>query len=368
MEAVIDAVVLREFGPAANLRLESVEEPRPRPGWAIVRLRAAALNWHDVLVREGRYASPLPHVIGADGAGVRVDNGAEVVIVPSLGWGSDQTAPAPGWQILGDRTPGTYAELVQVPLECMAPKPTGWTWAQAAAFGLVGLTAYRALFTRGRLRAGESLLVLGAGGGLATMAITLAAAVGVMVFVTSSTRDKIERACELGASGGALYTDPGWPARARELVPGGHGFDVVLDSVGCWQQAIETLRTGGRLVVFGASRADQAVLDIRRFYFGQYDLLGTTMGSPQDFDRLAELITRGSGPSAGRPVSPPVIDRSFPLAEAAAAHEYLESGQAFGKVVLDIVRPEPRPQRRSPRDDEDRLCDRRGRRRSDHPR
>ena len=328
--------MLRSFGPAANLRLESVEDPVPHPGSAIVQLQAAALNWHDVLVREGRCGSPLPHVMGADGAGVRVDNGAEVMIVPSLDWGPDQSAPAAEWQILGDRTWGTYAELVKVPLECLAPKPSGWSWAQAAAFGLVGLTAYRALFSRGRLRAGESLLVLGAGGGLATTAITLAAAIGATVVVTSSTPQKIERARELGASAGALYTDPGWPARTRGLAPGGCGFDVVLDSVGCWPEAIATLRPGGRLVVLGAPRAEQAVLDMRPFYFGQYDLLGTTMGSPQDFDRLTEMMAGRRGSGSGPAVAPPVIDRSFPLADAAAAHEYLESGQAFGKVVLDI--------------------------------
>jgi NADPH:quinone reductase-like Zn-dependent oxidoreductase len=322
--------VLREFGPAANLRAETVEDPLPRPGWAIVALRAAALNWHDVLVREGRYGSPRPHIIGADGAGVRTDTGDEVMIIPSLGWGPDQRAPASSWEILGDRTRGTYAQLVQVPAECLAAKPAGWSWAQAAAFGLVGLTVYRALITRARLRAGESLLVLGAGGGVATAAITLAVALGARVYVTSSQPDKIERARGLGASGGTLYSDPDWPARMRAQLSAAPGFDVVLDSVGNWAPAIATLRPGGRLVVLGASRSERAVLDVRSFYFGQYDLLGTTMGSLEDFAGLGALV-------ASHGVPPPLIDRSFPLADAAAAHEYLESGDAFGKVVLDIV-------------------------------
>ncbi|MCU1657505.1 MAG: NADPH:quinone reductase [Pseudonocardiales bacterium] len=324
----IHAVVLDEFGPAGNLRPADVADPAPEAGWATVRLRASALNWHDVLVREGRYGSPLPHVIGADGAGVRVDTGDEVMIVPSLWWGERQEAPDDSWQILGDHVRGTYAELVRVPSECLASKPKGWSWAEAAALPLVGLTTYRALFTRGRLRAGESLLVLGAGGGVATTAVTLAAAVGADVVVTSSSQEKIAGARTLGARDGVLYTDPDWPGAARSITPGGRGFDVVLDSVGNWSDAISALRPGGRLVVLGASRATEARLDVRGYYFGQYDMLGTTMGSIRDFAGLRELIDDLDVPA-------PVVDRVFPLDEAAAAHGYLESGQGFGKVVLD---------------------------------
>jgi NADPH:quinone reductase-like Zn-dependent oxidoreductase len=326
----IHAAVLREFGPAGNLRAETLPDPRPRPGWATVRLRASALNWHDVLVREGRYGSPLPHVMGADGAGVRVDTGDEVVIIPSLWWGADDSAPGDAWQILGDRARGTYAEIVQVPTECLAPKPAGWSWAQAAAFPLVGLTTYRALFTRGRLRARESVLVLGAGGGVATTAVTLAAAVDADVVVTSSSADKIARSRTLGARDGVLYTDPDWVAAVRALSPGGQGFDLVLDSVGTWADAIRALRPGGRLVVLGASHATRAELDVRSYYFGQYDLLGTTMGSTRDFAGLNSLMRTHD-------VGRPVVDRVFPLDEAAAAHEYLESGRGFGKVVLEVA-------------------------------
>ncbi|MCW2648040.1 MAG: NADPH:quinone reductase [Pseudonocardiales bacterium] len=294
-----------------------------------VRLRASALNWHDVLVREGRYGSPLPHVIGADGAGIVHGTGDEVMIVPSLRWGERSAAPGDGWQILGDHIPGTYAELVQVPAECVAPKPAGWSWAEAAAFPLVGLTTYRALFTRARLSAGESLLVLGAGGGVSTCAVTLGAAASADVVVTSSSDQKIAAARGLGARDGVLYSDPDWVSAARSLSPGGRGFDVVLDSVGTWPDSIRALRPGGRVVVLGASRATQAQLDVRSFYFGQYDLLGTTMGSNQDFVDL--LAFMGS-----HDVAAPAIDRVFPLDQAAAAHEYLEGGRGFGKVVLDV--------------------------------
>jgi NADPH:quinone reductase-like Zn-dependent oxidoreductase len=324
---MVRAVVLREFGPAANLRLASVPDPVAEPGWVVVRLKASALNWHDVLVRQGKYGSPLPHVPGADGAGVRVDTGEDVVVVPSLWWGDDDSAPGPRWEILGDHRPGTYAELVRVPADCVAPKPPGYSWAQAAALPLVGLTTYRALFTRANLHAGESLLVLGAGGGVATMAVALAAGIGASVVVTSSSDAKIDQARELGAAGGVRYTEPDWPAEAKQLSPSGKGFDVLLDSVGSWPESLRALRPGGRLVVLGASVADRAALDVRAFYFGQFSLLGTTMGSPRDFAGLLSLLDKHSIP-------PPVIDRVFPLDQAAEAHEYLEHGGGFGKVVL----------------------------------
>lgn len=318
------AAQLETFGDPGVLRAAELPDPVPDAGHAVVRIRAAALNWHDVLVRGGKYGSPLPHVPGADGAGVDTETGEEVVVIPVLNWGDAEAAPAPGWEILGDHRPGTYAELVRVPRSSVAAKPRGLSWEQAAALGVVGLTTYRALFSRGRLRPGERLLVLGAGGGVATTAVSMAAAVGAAVYVTSSTDGKIERALELGAAGGVRYDDPAWPEAARALTG---GFDVVLDAVGNWAESIRTLRPGGRLVVLGASRAEQAELAVRPFFFGQYDLLGTTLGSPRDFAGLLRLMDEHN-------VAPPVIDRAFPLEQAAEAHSYLESGAGFGKIVL----------------------------------
>src|SRR6516165_4749437 len=180
---------MREYGGPECLIQADPPDRLPAPGWAVVRLRAAALNRHDVLVRQGRYQSPLPHVPGADGAGTDAESGEHVVVVPSLWWGDDESAPGPSWEILGDHRPGTYAEMVRVPRECVVPKPAGLSWPEAAALPLVGLTTYRALFTRARLAPGESLLVLGAGGGVATMAVSLASALGCTVVVTSSSPD-----------------------------------------------------------------------------------------------------------------------------------------------------------------------------------
>jgi NADPH:quinone reductase-like Zn-dependent oxidoreductase len=324
----VHAVVIREFGAPAVLEPDTFPDPAEHPGWVTVELRAAALNWHDVLVRQGRYRSPLPHVIGADGAGIRRDTGEPVVIVPSLNWGARDEAPGPDWEILGDHIPGTYAELVSVPADCLAPKPQGYNWLQAAALPLVGLTTYRALFSRGRLRAGDTMLVVGAGGGIATMAVQLASHVGASIVVTSSSHDKIARAVTEGATAGVLHTDTDWPEQARAFTPSAAGFDLVLDPVGRWPESVRALRPGGRLVVLGANAADRAAMDVRSFYFGQYDLLGTTMGNTRDFAGLLRTLSEHRIP-------PPVIDRVFPLDDAAKAHEHLETSSGFGKTVLE---------------------------------
>ena len=323
------AVVLREFGAPRVLRYEELPDPEPGPGEVVVELRAAALNRRDTFVRKGLYEYPLPLVPGSDGAGVRRDTGEEVVVLPSLGWGEREEAPGPEFEILGGPTSGTYAELVKVPAENVFPKPRRFSWEQAAAFPLAGLTAYRALFTRARVRAGETVLVLGAGSGVTTFAVSLAVQSGARVFVTSSSSAKIERARELGAAAGVDYTAGDWVAEVRALT-GGEGVDVVLDSVGAtWPDSLRCLRKGGRAVVFGATAGTKVELEVRPVYFGQLSLLGTTMGSPQEFAGLLDAIERGSWAS--------VVDSVRPLAEAASAHERLESGAHFGKLVLSIV-------------------------------
>jgi NADPH:quinone reductase-like Zn-dependent oxidoreductase len=252
-----------------------------------------------------------------------------VVILPSLWWGASQSAPSTRWQILGDHSQGTYAELISVPNEIVFPRPAGFSWAEAAALPLVGVTTFRALASRAQLRAGESLLITGAGGGVAPMAVSVALALGAHPFVTSSSEEKIAHAVDGGALAGVSYRSDSWPEDARAISPDGLGFDVVLDTVGSWPESIRALKPGGRLVVLGASHAEIAPIDVRPFYFGQYSILGTTMGSPADFRGLLDLMTVSAA-------APPVIDREFALADVAAAHTYLEDGAAFGKIVLTI--------------------------------
>ena len=314
------AVVLREFGGPEVLEWSEVPDPSPPPGWVVVQLRAAAMNWHDVIARRGNVAGmELPRIIGSDGAGVRRDTGEPVFILPSLFWGAEERHPGAEFEILGDFTDGTYAELVAVPEENVFPLPSGWDWPEAAALPLAGVTAYRALFSRGGLQTGETAVILGAGSGVSTMAISLATMAGARVLVTSSSQEKIERAVELGASGGALYTDEGWAEQLEKA-------DLVVDSVGStWPDSLSVLKPGGRLVVFGATGGDQATIDVRPFYFGQFSILGTTMGSPRDFARLLGMLD---------PRWRPAVEAVMPLDDVAAAHARMQRRDHFGKLVL----------------------------------
>ena len=306
-----------------SLRHETVPDPESGAGEAIVELRAAALNRRDLLVCGGTYPFPLPLVPGSDGAGVRRDTGEEVVIYPSLGWGDREAAAGPDFQILGGPRDGTFAELVTVPMANLFPRPSRLSWEEAAALPLAGLTAYRALFSRGGLEAGETVLVLGAGSGVSTFAVQLAAQAGARVLVTSSSNEKITRSCELGAEAGVNYATDDWVAWAKEL----GGVDLVIDSIGStWPQSLDCLRPGGRVVVFGATGGTEATLPVRPFYFGQWSLLGTMMGSPADFAGLLGALESGSWQ--------PVIDSARPLAEAASAIETMAAGSHFGKLVL----------------------------------
>ncbi|HEY3772206.1 MAG TPA: zinc-binding dehydrogenase [Solirubrobacteraceae bacterium] len=318
------------FGDPEVLQPVECEEPAPRAGWAVVELRAAGLNWHDCLVRQGAYPTvPLPLTLGADGAGVRRDTGEEVIIFPSLHWGADERHPGANFEILGDFTDGTYAELVAVPTQNLFLRPAGWSWSEAAALGLGGATAYRAMVSRGGLAADETVLVLGAGSGVSTIAVALARMAGARVFVTSSSPEKLARAAELGAAGGALYTEEDWPDRIRELAAP-HGVDLVVDSAGAtWPQSLGVLAPGGRLVSFGATAGDEATVAVRPFYFGQFSILGSTMGSPRDFAGLLGLLGRDTGWR-------PAIDSVYPLERAAEAHTQMERREHFGKLVLTI--------------------------------
>jgi zinc-binding alcohol dehydrogenase/oxidoreductase len=306
-----------------ELRFERVPDPEPGPGEVVVELRTAALNRRDVLVRRGTYPFPLPLVPGSDGAGVRRDTGEEVIIYPALGWGDREEAYGPDFQILGGPRDGTYAELVAVPAANVYAKPARLSWEEAAALPLAGLTAYRALFPRGRLRWDETVLVLGAGSGVSTFAVQLAAQAGGHVLVTSSSDEKIERSLELGAEAGVNYATEDWVSWAKAR----GGADVVIDSVGStWPQSLDCLRPGGRLVVFGATGGTEVALSVRPFYSAQLSVLGTMMGSPGDFAGLLAAFDRGTWA--------PVVHSVRPLAEAAAVLDELEHRSHFGKLVL----------------------------------
>lgn len=332
----MDAVVLSETGGPEVLAVSTAPDPVAGAGEVVVALRAAALNRRDVFVRKGIAPSPLPVIPGSDGAGtVRsigagvsgLSEGDEVIILPALGWGGGEAAPAPGFRILGGPDDGTYAELIRIPAENVFPKPPRLSFEEAAALPLGGLTAYRALVGRAAIRPGETVLIIGIGGGVATIALHIARAAGCRVLVTSSSDEKIARAVELGAAGGVNYTEGDWAAAVKEL--SGGGVDVVIDSVGStWAQSINSVRPGGRVVVFGGTGGGKVELTVRPVTAGQVSLLGTTMGSPRDFAGLLAAVAHQDWA--------PVIDSVRPLAEVAQAHAREEAGDHFGKLVLSV--------------------------------
>lgn len=330
----MQAVQLTETGAPDVLRLSEVADPTADPGTVVVRIKAAALNRRDVYLRKGIAPSPLPVIPGSDGAGIveavgdgvtNVAVGDDVIILPSLAWGAHEAAPAPGFRILGGPDNGTYAELIGIPAENVFPKPTRLSWEQAAALPLAGLTAYRALHSRAHVQAGETVLILGIGGGVATFALHLAKAAGARVVVTSSSDDKLATAADLGADIGVNYTTAGWVDQVKAATDG--GVDVVIDSVGStWPDSINSCRPGGRVVVFGGTGGAKAELMVRPVTAGQISLLGSTMGSPRDFAGLLDAVNSQTWV--------PVIDSVRPLAEAADAHTREEAGKHFGKLVL----------------------------------
>jgi NADPH:quinone reductase-like Zn-dependent oxidoreductase len=333
---VPQAVVVREFAGPERLELEDRPELAPGPGEIVIDLRAAALNRRDLRVIAGGWPGvTCPLVPGSDGAGVvralgagvgAFAEGDDVVILPSLDWGDDWRVLGPSFRILGGPDDGTFAEQIRVPAVNVFSKPARLSFEQAAALPLAGLTAWRALFTRGRLASGESVLVLGAGGGTSTFAIQFARAAGARVFVTSSAESKLERARELGAEAGFDYRREGWEDEVLER--SGGGVDLVVDSAGTWAASVKCVRPGGRVVVFGGTASHAAELEVRSFYFKQIDVLGTMMGTPADFRELLRACETQSWK--------PVVDSVRPLAEVAGAFRREAAGEQFGKLVLAV--------------------------------
>lgn len=332
------AIVLRDVGGPERLLLEQVADAEPGPGETVVSLRAAALNHRDAWIRKGLYAGiKLPIVLGSDGAGevAAVGDGVDpawlgrhVVINPSLGWGPDSRVQGPSYRILGLPDDGTYAERVKVPAENLFVKPPALSWEAAAAIPLAGLTAYRALVTRARLQPGETVLITGIGGGVATFALLVARHLGARVIVTSGSDAKIARACGLGAEAGVNYTSRTWGREVQALCEGGP--DLIVDSAGrdAFPDLLDVVKPGGRVVTFGATTGSAATIEVRRIFWKQITVLGSTMGTPEEF---AEMLALFDGPLR------PVVDRVYPLAAASDAHRRMDQADQFGKIVLGIA-------------------------------
>jgi NADPH:quinone reductase-like Zn-dependent oxidoreductase len=317
----VRAAIITGTGGPEVVRVEDVPDPEPEAGDVLVEIATAALNRRDIWIRTGERAR-AGAVLGSDAAGL-TPAGEEVVVVPYLRWGDGEDGPAPDGEILGVPHQGTHAERIAVPAENVRPRPQRLSWEESAALPLAGLTAWRALVTRGGVSRGARVLITGAGGGAATFLVQIAHALGAEVLVTSSAQWKIDRAVELGASGGVLYTDPEWPAQVGEI-------DVAVDSAGgpAWEDIFRCLRTGGTLVSFGDTSRDTVSLGVSNLYFGQWNIHGTTMGSPREFDALLAHVER----AAWRPV----VDSVYRLEDAAQAHQRMDEPDRFGKVVLRV--------------------------------
>ncbi len=316
------AVRIHEDGGPEVLRYEDAPDPSPGPGEVLVQLRAASLNHLDLWIRMGLPSVLKPRILGADGAGV-LANGERVVINPGLEHADGRIT------VVGEHMDGTHAELVAVPSENVYPIPDDLSFEDAAAFPLVFETAYRMLVTKAALEAGEWILIWGIGGGVGTAAFQIAKALGAQTIVTSSSDAKLERARGLGAAA-VVNHDSGDVVEAVMEATEGRGADVVVEHVGeaTWQRSLQAARQAGRIVVCGATTGPNPPAALHRIWWKQLTIYGSTMGTKADFEGAYELVTSGR--------AKPIVDRVFPLADARAAHEYLESGAQFGKVVLSI--------------------------------
>jgi NADPH:quinone reductase-like Zn-dependent oxidoreductase len=340
------ALAIEEYG-LDKVELREVDEPEAGPGEVVVRLRAAALNHLDIWTASGELGIEhrFPHVLGADGAGEieAVGSGAPrglhpgegVVIDPALSCGACEFCRAgeqsicTTFRMLGEHVSGTFAERVVVPASNVYPIPKHLSFAEAAALATTTVTAYRMLFTRGRMRPGESVLITGIGGGLAQSLFQLARPLASAVYVTSSSDEKLERARAQGADGAVNYRRDDVGVEVRRMT-GKRGVDLVVDSAGgdALEPAMRALRKGGRIVVAGATAGGRGTIDVRRLFWNQLELIGSTMGSAADFSGMLRMAA-GTGLR-------PAIDRTFPLADGPEALGYLAAGEQTGKVVLEI--------------------------------
>ncbi len=332
------ALIFRQHGELDQLEYADVPEPVVGPEEVLVRVKAVALNHLDLWVRRGGIPGlflTLPHIGGSDIAGIVEavgDNvtdlwvGSHVVVNPSLI--ADHSNPIPDISIIGEHTPGGFAEYAVVPVENLMPIPPNWSFTDVASTPVVFQTAWRALITRAQLRPGERVLIQGAGGGVATAAIQIAKLAGAYVYATTSTPEKMEQAKALGADEVINYREKD-VAKTVWQGTNKRGVDVVLENVGAqtWDESMRMLARGGRLVTFGATSGPIGETNINLLFWKQLSLIGTTAATHPEFRQVMDLIF------AGR--LKPVVDRVLPLSEGREAQRILEAGEQFGKIVLE---------------------------------
>ena len=334
-----------EHGDISQMKLLNVPVPVAKPGEALIQIKASAFNHLDIWVRDGwrGLKLQLPHISGSDAAGVitalgeEVDGfniGDRVAIDPGLNLYDDEftgigePSVSPGYCILGEQLPGTHAEFIAMPVKNLIVIPPHITFETAAAAGLVTTTAWRMLIIRAKIRPGERVLVLGAGGGVNSMAIQIAKLAGCHVYAISSSDDKVAKSKVLGAEVVLNYhTDKNWAKHLAELTLG-EGFDVVVDNVGnaTLASSMQLVKRGGRIVIVGNTSGPKAEIDIRYIFGKQISLIGSTMGSHVDYRHAMQCVFDGK-------LNPPIYT-VLPLKQGIEAMRILEHGQQFGKVVL----------------------------------
>ncbi|WP_147533141.1 zinc-binding dehydrogenase [Bacillus marasmi] len=312
-----------------GLTYREFEEIEPKAGEVRVKLKTAGLNHRDLFSLVRHQPNDPPLILGSDGAGIvdavgdgveGIKVGDEVIINPSLGWKENSDAPPPGFEILGLPFHGTFAEKVVVPAENAVKKPAYLTWEEAGVLSLAALTAYRALFTRGKIKAGMNVLIPGIGGGVATLLMQFAKAVGATVYVTSRSKDKCEKALELGADK-AFDSNGDWNEALE-----GVKMDLIIDCVGpaTFNQSLAQLRQGGTIVTFGSSTGDEVQINLRSFFYGQFNFYGSTMGSGEEYIEMLQFIEKHQ--------IRPVIDQMYPLEQFDQAFDRLEKAEQLGKL------------------------------------
>lgn len=320
-----------------GIALEEISAREPGPGEVRVALKAASLNHRELWISRGQYPGmTLPCSLGADGAGIieavgegvsHAHIGRSVLLYPGLAWGNDPRFPAPEFVLLGMPGPGTLAERICVPLDSAVDIPAFLNYQQAAAIPLAALTAWRGLTTKAGLQEGESVLITGIGGGVATFALKFAVAMGARVFVTSGSESTLAKAGELGATAGFNYHDPEW---RKALAKQSGGVDVVLDGApsSAYANYVRSLKMGARVVIYGSTGGPTFTVNAPELFLKNVSLIGTNVGELSEFRQMITFIERH--------LIEPSIDRLFSLDQAKEALVYLESGHQFGKVVVTI--------------------------------